>query len=155
MQDKKALKSKPPSYCNVVTGKQNLNSEDEEDYLVSSISKFIMHPNWKPSRQSYDADIAFAVLENPIKFNYNMRPLCLPVQQDSDDIINQKGILGGYDEKFDSEIELTTRHLKVNEICIISEDQCLDIDTSYDRILTHRTFCSSEASNSDSVKGEL
>lgn len=155
MQDKFSPKPKPASYCNIITGKYNLNSEDEENYSVSAISELIMHPNWKPNRQNYDADLAVVILDAPIEFTFNIRPVCLPKSEGTfENIIDKKGILAGYNEKYDNEQEITTRHLKLNEISVINEDKCLEQSPIYDSILTHRTFCSSAVTNGDNVKGE-
>lgn len=155
VQNKQAPKAKPASYCNAVIGKHNLNSDDEEDYLVSSISNFIVHPSWKPKRSNYDGDIAILVLSNPIEYKFNIKPLCLPTKTENyNDIVGKSGILAGYDEKFDNELEIVTRHLKLNEVGIVSEDVCLESDTIFDSVLSHRTFCSDSKTNSDNLKGK-
>lgn len=77
-----------PSHCHIVAGKHFLNSTDEKDYSIYSIREFIVHLKWDPESNNYDGDIALVVLESPIAFQHNIRPICLPSSRDdSNDII--------------------------------------------------------------------
>jgi hypothetical protein len=46
-------------------GKHYLKSPkftEEKNYIVSPVTRFIVHPDWQTQGQSYDADIAIAIL---------------------------------------------------------------------------------------------
>lgn len=154
MQDKFVSKPKSASHCAVVTGNAKLDLENEEDFLISKIAKFLMHPSWRSHLNNYDGDIAFAVLESSIQFIPNMNPLCLPIRQEIfDNIVDKKGILGGYNQNINYEHDTITRHLKVYEILAINETQCLNIEPNYRNILTQRTFCGLKQTN-NSLNGK-
>ena len=42
------------------------------------IDKIILHPKYKPTVTGFDYDVALIKLKKLIKFNSNVRPVCLP-----------------------------------------------------------------------------
>jgi V8-like Glu-specific endopeptidase len=78
-------------------GKYFLNSQPgERDVIISGVSKFVLHPNWSSQSESFDGDIAIAVLLRTIQFTNFIQPICLWTQsKDYKDIVNSIGIVAG------------------------------------------------------------
>lgn len=73
-----------------------MKSNKENDFAVSGASKFIIHPDWQPKKETFDADIAAVVLVKTITFTNFVRPICIWTQTRSyDDIINVQGVIAG------------------------------------------------------------
>lgn len=81
-------------------GKHNLESlNGEQNYIVSGVTQLIVHPNWDPNDDKYDADIAVAVLLRKVPFSKFVKPICLWTATNSyQDLVGKKGIVAG---KFD------------------------------------------------------
>ena len=45
---------------------------------IIPIDKIIIHPNYNPPATAFDYDVALIKLKEPITFNLNVRPVCLP-----------------------------------------------------------------------------
>ncbi len=62
------------------------------------ISEIIVHPDWDILTQSYEADIAIAILEKLIKFSPNLTNICLnePSRPVGDFFTGQNGTVSGW-----------------------------------------------------------
>lgn len=66
-------------------GRQELKNETQILVSVSNdlnkrlpISHYIIHPDWNPFGEDYDADIAILFLKDKLIFSQTFRPICLP-----------------------------------------------------------------------------
>ena len=50
----------------------------EGNEQIIQIDKIILHPNYNPSVTNLDYDVALIKLKEPITFNNDVRPVCLP-----------------------------------------------------------------------------
>ena len=50
----------------------------EGNEQIIPIDKIIVHPNYNPPVTSFDYDVALIKLKEPITFNNDVRPVCLP-----------------------------------------------------------------------------
>ncbi|XP_078375353.1 trypsin-like isoform X2 [Oculina patagonica] len=64
-----------PSNYTVTVGEHDVRVVEGNEQVIP-IDRIILHPNW--NRPTADYDIALIKLKNPIKFNSNVRPVCLP-----------------------------------------------------------------------------
>lgn len=141
MQDKFELKPRKSSHCNMLVGKHHLNTDQDEDYFIFLIREFKVHPKWNPSRINYDGDIAVAILESPITFQQNVKPICLPIRRDdSEDIVGKSGVVAGWG--YNSKTKTNSGYPKIVKISIASEEECLKEDSVLDVVMSHRSFCS-------------
>ncbi len=54
------------------------NDHDSDDESAKAdVSGFIIHPDWDPKNDQYAADIAIAVLKEPMKLSNKIRHVCL------------------------------------------------------------------------------
>ena len=68
------------SITNLMTrfGEHDLESTDEpHPHIDRKVEKIIKHPNWNPFN-SYSNDIALLKLANPVDYDLNIIPICLP-----------------------------------------------------------------------------
>jgi len=55
-----------------------IDYEEEEQSQVRKIVDVLIHENWKPRAEKYDADIAVLRLDAPVVFGRFVQPVCLP-----------------------------------------------------------------------------
>ncbi len=74
------------------------NLEENSKGTEFDISEIIVHPDWNILSQSYEADIAIAILKEPVKFSSNITNICLnsPSKTVDDFFIDQDGIVCGW-----------------------------------------------------------
>jgi V8-like Glu-specific endopeptidase len=122
-------------------GKYYLNSQpNERDYIVSAVSQFIVHSDWKPYEDSYDGDIAAAILTRTIQFTNFIRPICIWTTTHSyNDILNKNGVVVGYG-KTEFSVTASDRPYWV-ELPVVDEGTCLRSNSVFSKITSHRTFC--------------
>ena len=59
------------------TGEHNLRTVDGTEQIIP-IDKIIVHPNYDSPTTGFDYDVALIKLKEPINYNINVRPVCLP-----------------------------------------------------------------------------
>lgn len=67
-----------PEYLSAVLGQNNLSDSDENEAKTVDVWEIILHPDWNINSEKYDADLAVVVLKEPVVFNANIQPICLP-----------------------------------------------------------------------------
>lgn len=126
-----------------VVGKHNLDSDIEEEYETCLIDEFIMHDDWKNNLnfRSYDADIAIAVLKNPIDFTRYIKPICLfPSRKDIKDVVNQVGRIAGWGGT--TTAHLSTKNPLATKMRIVDSSECIEDDSAFAFIMSHSSICS-------------
>ncbi len=100
IQNKHESKPKLPEHAIIFIGKYNLAAFDEEGSVRNRLSNIIVHPDWKPFDDRYDADIAVLILRNYVDFSYVIQPICLwTFNTDLNEIVGIKGAVVGWGEK--------------------------------------------------------
>jgi len=61
------------------------NSSEEASHL-RGISNVTIHPDWRPLKDNYDADLAVILLSEPIEFTNEIQPICVPTLAEADSI---------------------------------------------------------------------
>jgi len=60
-----------------VTGEYDRSKADGTEQVIP-IDQIFTHPDYKPQETGYDYDVALIKLKEPITFNDDVRPVCLP-----------------------------------------------------------------------------
>ncbi len=60
-----------------MTGEHDLGVIEGKEQVIP-IDMIIQHPDFDPLNTGLDYDVALIKLQNPIQFNNNVRPVCLP-----------------------------------------------------------------------------
>lgn len=122
-------------------GKHNiLELNSEQNFVVSGVSQLIVHPEWNPRDDKYDADIAIAVLLRTIEFTKFVKPICLWSSTSSyADIVGQTGYIAGWGKTEFSAI--TSSVPKWAAIPVVNMDSCIRSNFAFSTITSDRTFC--------------
>jgi hypothetical protein len=135
-----ATSIKQPEQAIIYLGRYNLRSENERGFLFSGATNFIIHPDWKPKAQSYDADIAAIVLLRKIQFTNFIQPLCLwDSTNNHADIINHEGIVAGYGKTQTSVLESYVPYW--SDLPVVDDRTCFESDSVFVNLTSRRTFC--------------
>ncbi len=116
---------------------------DHDDFVDDSenayISEFIVHPDWDPNDNHYTADIAIAVLKEPVNFTDKICHVCLntpshPIQSLAG---NSSSVYGwGLTE----ELELVTK-LRHVEVPLVDQALCNSSNPELPKIMSDTSFC--------------
>lgn len=68
----------------IYLGRYNLKLHYERGSLQEHVTDIIIHSDWNPSSDNYDADIAILMMEHQIKFSVYVRPVCFPIENDNE-----------------------------------------------------------------------
>jgi hypothetical protein len=130
-------------------GGHNLHNSDAQKRTLSS---FLTHPSWDPSSNSYDADIAIAILSTPIEYTDYILPACIyPPQSNDIDIIGKFGRIVGWGI---TESGVTSEEdPKALNILVVSDSECLRSNPVYAAITSNRTFCAGNKDGSGPCNG--
>ncbi|KAL7034191.1 hypothetical protein ACKWTF_007887 [Chironomus riparius] len=141
IHDKQDQVVKQPEQALIYLGKYFLHSQsNERDFLVSGVTKFIIHPDWSSVTESFDSDIAAVVLLRTIQFTNFIQPICIWSSTHSySDMINQQGIVAGYGK---TEFTITASDKPYwTELPVVDERSCLESNSVFIKITSRRTFC--------------
>lgn len=140
--DKKTTIEKIPNKCKIVVGTYNLKNGHGDDKInFLPIERFVLNKAWSTYTKNYDADIGLIILKDALKFDHNIRPVCLPSKkEDYSDLVGDTGVVAGWGLK--NEEKNSSGIPKIVEMRIISAISCMAEDNTYEAVLTHRTFCS-------------
>jgi secreted trypsin-like serine protease len=131
-----------PQEVLVMLGKHDLNDDEEEGSVAHAVNDLILHDDWDPTSDDYDADIALVVLGIEVDLNNTIVAIvCLPPARETE--FTGYGIIAGWgisersianDEAYDS---------KPNELQLpaVTRDQCIEASYELDSISSNRTFC--------------
>lgn len=96
IRNKGEISNKKPVNSQFLLGKYDLSDSEESGAFGVGVEIFIVHPQWQPNVQSYNADIAVAVLDRSVAFTRTVLPICLwPNTNSYNDLVNKKGFIAG------------------------------------------------------------
>lgn len=102
-----------------------------------SPTKIIIHDDWNPFVERYDADIAVLLIEDEIIFTNYIKPICL--WEFAYDPIAADGFIAGWGKASTSTpYEVTPKQLKIP---IIDPLECLLDNPAFAELASKRTFC--------------
>jgi hypothetical protein len=105
----------------------------EKGSSIHNVMKIIIHEEWNPDAQNYDADIALLRIKKPIQFNEYVKPICIFKPNDVTGSISN-GWLVGYGDS----ANIFPRKL---ELPILETNACLRIESGYRSKISPRMFC--------------
>jgi hypothetical protein len=91
------------------------NDYDEDDVSAGAdVSEFIIHPDWDPEDSHYTADIAIAVLKEPVELSNKIRHVCLNTPADPiQSFAGRNGSVYGWGLTEELETVSKLRHVEV------------------------------------------
>ncbi len=116
---------------------QNNLYEDGPDYHVSEI---IVHPDWDVLTKPYEADIAIAILKEPVEFSSKVTNICLnsPTKPVDDNFIGQNAVVAGWGHTEES--FKTVADLRAVTVPIVDRNECKESPVLRD-IYSDTLFC--------------
>lgn len=125
-------------------GKHNLESlSGEKNYIISAVTKFVIHEDWNTQDDKYDADIAIVVLSRVVPFNKFIKPICLwTSSSNTDDLVGKTGMVAGWGKTEHNAI--STASPKWAEIPVVDLLTCLRSNNAFNKLTSDRTFCAGE-----------
>lgn len=67
-------------------GKFDLKAANETGSVKRSVSRIDINPSWDILSDRWDSDIAILFMSERVSFSYTIKPICLPVDADIEDI---------------------------------------------------------------------
>jgi hypothetical protein len=115
------------------------NYDDDDETAKSDVSEFIIHPDWDPKDSHYRADIAIAVLKEPITLSNEIQPVPLnnpsnPIQS----LVGRNGIICGWGLTEDLELYSELREVSVP---LVDQALCNSSGQAFRSIMSETTFC--------------
>lgn len=72
------------------------NQANEGGIMIAGLSHLVMHPGYNASGESFDGDLAMAVLSRSIMFTDFIKPICIWTKTSGyNDILDQQGSVAG------------------------------------------------------------
>jgi secreted trypsin-like serine protease len=126
-------RSLEPSELKVILGEHDLSKKELRTEEVKTI---IVHSDWDQNKISFDGDIALIVLKKPVKFNKDLRPVCLPKEDLKSN--NLKGTLVGWGLKNDNELSSIARKIILP---IMNVGDCIIAERRLSHLYWKESFC--------------
>ncbi len=117
--------------------KNDYDADDES--TKAEVSEFIVHPDWDPEEKCYTADIAIAVLKEPMKLTNKIRHVCLNTP--SNPIQNFAGRNASvYGWGLTEELE-TVSELHHVDVPLVDQVLCNSSNPNIPKIMSDTSFC--------------
>lgn len=133
----------------IIIGGHDLDQRHEVGRVTQSPLKIHVHPDWNPSVDSYDADLATLQLEHALNFNSFIQPICL--WETFNDPGVKKGIVVGYGRNESQDLQKIPRKI---EIPMQTQEQCFLSNPELAELSSKRTFCAGSADGSGVCVGD-
>ncbi len=98
----------------------------DEDGPIFDIYKIIVHPDWDTLTKPYEADIAIAILKEPVEFSSNLTNICLnSPSKPVEDFIGQNATVAGWGYTRFSEND-AVNELRAVTVPIVDRYECTE-----------------------------
>ncbi|XP_070497677.1 uncharacterized protein [Chironomus tepperi] len=134
----------------VMLGAHNIKQSYEKGRITVTVKAMHIHRDWNLLTDQYDADIAILELNEVVKFNRFIQPICIP---EADSIPAQKthGIVVGYGKSEFADVQDIARLIPVP---IHDSQKCHTSHDSYQLLLSHRGICGGYANGTGVCTGD-
>lgn len=138
LQDKNENEPKAPRDVNLLFGAHKIHDVFEQGRFIMSVAEIVIHKDWNPGVQRYDADLALLFTDENIPITRFIKPLCL-WQHNVKPRVSEGFISGwGLSEFTIEEHEMIPKKLKVP---IVDQIKCLFSNNNIVVLASERTFC--------------
>lgn len=127
-----------------------MDDRDESGVYNVSPESIILHPDWNPQTDKYDADIAALILQNEVPLTTFIQPICIG----SGDLGFKKGFITGWG-KSEDETKMHENKPKELEIPIWTNEHCFLESYEFVRIASKRTFCAGSRDGRGVCSGKM
>lgn len=138
-----------PRQVIVLLGAYNISKFIEVGRVASSIQKIVLHDEWIPSIENFDADIAILILEEDVHLSRFIGPICLPKEVTRP--TSGKHFVAGWglsEETADQSIP------KMIRAPIVNNQDCFRDKFELSKMSSGRTFCAGTADGAGVCLGD-
>jgi hypothetical protein len=116
---------------------------DDDEPTEFEVSEMIVHPDWDTLKKPYEADIAIAILKEPVEFSSNVTNICLnsPSTPVDDNFVGQNGFVAGWGHT--EEIFQRVDELRAVTVPIVDRNECKE-STVLREIYSETLFCAGD-----------
>ncbi|XP_055911719.1 uncharacterized protein LOC129945811 [Eupeodes corollae] len=139
----------------ISVGRHNLDEWSDSDGAIvnRNVEKIIRHPDYDPSLEINDADIAIVQLEESVMFTVFVRPVCMwEGVLDVSAIVDIAGIIVGWGR--DEDDNAFTKTPKLATATVVDEVTCVKSHTAFIPHTSKRTLCAGNRDGSGPCKGD-
>lgn len=133
-------------------GAYDLNNQNEPGTYSVSPSNIIMHPDWNPTSDVWDADIALILTKISIEYTKFISPICL-WERDTEPAV-ENGHIAGWGQSANSKLAYEPIP-KMLEIPIKDQVGCFLESPLFAKMSSTRTFCGGPRNGSGPCLGKL
>lgn len=136
----------------VLLGAYDLSKKVENGRLNPVVSNIIIHPDWNPNVERFDADIAVLILSYEVQFTAHIQPACL-IDPDSDVASMTEAYATGYGKSEDPKKKHETipkavfSPIQDNEDCFLKFKDLTELSSK-------RTICAGNANGEGVCSGD-
>lgn len=145
--------ARAPREIKLLFGAYNFDDNLEHGRFILSPARIIVHKDWNPFVETFDADLAMLVTEEQIPINNFIRPVCL--WKETTDPIVHEGFIAGWGL---SEFSISKKPERIPiraKVPIISQEECFLSDFRLVKISSKRTFCGGFKNGSGPCHGRI
>jgi len=138
-----------PASFTLTVGEHDLRKADETEQVIP-IDQIFIHPNYNPPVTGNDYDVALIKLREPITFNNDVRPVCLPTK----DFLpgTNCSVTGWGNTRWDGNI---AQILQQAQVPLVSRDTCQQAYSDLGWNITERMRCAGFSQGEvDSCQGD-
>ncbi|XP_014489298.1 PREDICTED: serine protease gd-like isoform X2 [Dinoponera quadriceps] len=129
----------PPSAMLAYLGRDWQHDGKNMGCTFRELESYKAHPDYK-HQWSGDSDLAIVVLRTSVEYSPTIRPICLWTgSSDLQDMVNKSALSLGFGKDVDMKVNLKTP--RIEEIPIVSQEECEQRDRRFASFISNRTFC--------------
>lgn len=139
-----------PRFIKLIFGAYDLDEPSQSGTFSAAPSEIIIHDDWNPNSESFDADIALLTVDDEIPSTRLIKPICLwegklvPRVKD--------GWIAGWGKSASSAIHENIP--KQLNIPVVNSVDCLLDNHAFSKVASRRTFCGGSKTDSGPCMGE-
>lgn len=130
-------------------GVHDLNNRNQNGVYSASASSIVMHPDWNPYGERYDADIAVINVEDEIPYTRFIKPICIA----SNEMQVTEGWVTGWG-KSEDESKLHENVPKVLKVPIWTNEHCFLEALEFSKLASKRTLCAGSRDGTGVCNGD-
>lgn len=136
-----------PADIVAIVGARNLSNYYESRRKNFAVTNIIIHEDWNPNSISFDADIAILTIEEKIRKNKHIAPVC--VWKTANSTINEGIVvsLGQNKDRTSDSVSQTSLQILQNKKCFLPASES-------SKVSSKRTFCAAHAVTNNICVGD-
>lgn len=133
-------------------GRWRLTDWNEVGAVSSNVQRILVHPDFRRTEGSFDADIAILIMPTSVQFNQYIRPICeWSADTDVNEINGTSGTVAGWGRDADNRITGVLRQIVLP---IVDSLTCVRRSDLLNKAVSPRTFCAGTLNGDGPCQGD-